>query len=149
MKVLRMFVVYVCVVYIYMTDPNFQRGLFDYLVRPVLRTCGEPCPLFRLRFSSFGCSLIVLTISNSLSTSSMGGRFFGSASRHRRINAAVLLTAKSGYLFSSRGSINFWIFFFWVRTGLAHSTRFCCADGRFGSSALRPVNSSKRTTPNP
>ena len=131
---------------------------FDYLVRPVLRTCGEPYrlirllsepPPLRLRFSSFGSSLIVLTISNSLSTSSMGGRFFGSSSTHRRMSAAVLITAEIGYLCSSRGSIIFWIFFFCVKPGLAHSTRFSCRGGRFGSSALRPVNISKRTTPNP
>ncbi|OAY74537.1 hypothetical protein ACMD2_10692 [Ananas comosus] len=39
------------------------------------------------------------------------------------------------------------IFRLWVRYGLAHSTRQCCPDGRFLSSARRPDNISTRTTP--
>jgi len=108
LKVVRLYIL--C--NIRMTDP---KELFDYPVRPVLRPYGESFPrtrlvsgpLLLLRLSSWGWSLIVLTTSNSLSTSSIGGRFFGSASRHRRMSSAVLVTAKSGYFCSSRGSIIF------------------------------------------
>lgn len=98
---------------------------------------------------SLGLSLTESILSSVSTISCIGGLFLGSASRQVRASCATRSADLGGYLPSRRESMIFFSFLLSHKCGLIQSPRLCCPDGRFVSSARRPVSISTKTTPKP
>ncbi|KAK2408704.1 putative serine/threonine-protein kinase PIX13 [Trifolium repens] len=94
-------------------------------------------------------TLMASIASNDSSTSFIEGRCLGSFSKHLRDSCAACIAAFGEYCPSILPSIKPFNFFLLESKGFTHSTKFCCPDGLFVSSALMAVIISNNTTPKP
>lgn len=79
----------------------------------------------------------------------MEGLLLGSGAKHLRVSWAACGAALGEYWPAIRSSIIVFSIRLSARYGFAQSTKLCCPEGRFVSSALRPVSISSSTTPKP
>ena len=93
------------------------------------------------------CTWGTCSCSNSVTTSCMFGLNLDSVARHCRERVATLKASSISYWPSRRLSNTRKSFLLFAMYGFAHSTKLCCPDGLFLSTALLPDNSSSSTTP--